>query len=86
MIADRSGKLIDFFTGKSQSVNYASREEGDIDSIFEAFRHREWSSLRSSRVNISEFTACTIFAYSEDDFFDNLPSNSEMEAFERSFE
>ena len=37
-------------------------------------------------VNVSEITACTIFAYSEDDFFDNLPSNSEMEAFERSFE
>lgn len=37
-------------------------------------------------VNGSEIIACTVFAYGEDDFFDGLPSNSEMEAFERSFE
>ena len=37
-------------------------------------------------VNVSEITAYTVFSYGDDDFFDNLPSNPEMEAFERSFE
>lgn len=37
-------------------------------------------------VNGSEITACTVFSYDDDAFFDGLPSNSEMEAFERSFE
>lgn len=37
-------------------------------------------------VNGSEITVCTVFSYGEDDFFDTLPSNSEMEEFEHSFE
>lgn len=37
-------------------------------------------------VNGSEITSCTVFAYGDDAFLDDLPSNSEMEAFERSFE
>lgn len=37
-------------------------------------------------VNGSEITSCTVFSYDDDDFFDSLPSNPEMGAFERSFE
>ena len=38
------------------------------------------------QVNVSEIRACTVFFYGNDDFFDSLPLNPEMEAFERSFE
>ena len=37
-------------------------------------------------VNGSEIVACTVLSYGDDDFFDGLPSNSEMETFEHSFE